>query len=170
MNVMDPDRVFKGAEFNLLLPMKGRGHGKCRMGGKDVGGLLTVLPLRFSPQLAAFAAFCTLMAQKPSAGPLPTRGAAGSRPHGSARSLPDHPRARLTHACVFLAGFDTSASTACLKTLGKAEAVCCWSFLVPLFASRVKGTYCTGRQKVLIKCLQNTLRSLDEKMPLNCKV
>lgn len=47
MNVMDPDRVFKGAEFNLLLPMKGRGHGKCRMGGKNTGGLLTVLPNAF---------------------------------------------------------------------------------------------------------------------------
>lgn len=162
MNVMDPDRVFKGAEFNLLLAMKGRGHGKCRMGGTNIGGLLTVLPPHFSSQLAASAAFCTPMAQKPSASPLPARGAAGSHPHGSAQGLPYRPRARLTRAVFSFAG---SGSTACLKTLGKAEVVCCWCFLVPLFASRVKGTstYRTGRQKVLIKSLQNTLRSLDEK-------
>lgn len=48
MNVMDPDRVFKGAEFNLLLPMKGKGHGKCRMGGKNIGGLLTCISVHSS--------------------------------------------------------------------------------------------------------------------------
>lgn len=51
MNVMDPDRVFNGAEFNLLLPMKGGGHGKYKMGGKNTGVSLPVLPRHRSSQL-----------------------------------------------------------------------------------------------------------------------
>lgn len=88
MNVMDPDRVFKGAEFNLLLPMKGRGHGKCRMGGKNTGGLLTVLPMRFGSQLGASGAFCILTAQKAGASPLPSRDATGSTSAAVPRVLP----------------------------------------------------------------------------------
>lgn len=91
MNVMDPDRVFKGAEFNLLSPMKGRGHGKCRMGGKNTGGLLTVLPMHFSLQPGGSGAFCILTAQKPTASPLPSQDAGGSHPCGCTQSFACRP-------------------------------------------------------------------------------
>lgn len=120
VNVMDPDRVFKGAEFNLLLPMKGRGRGKCRIGGMNTGGLLPVLPMHFCSQLGAF---CMLTAENLSTSPLLSWDAAASPEclspvmlfvaagEGAVAFC-----SRSTHACVVVADFGCLWFD-CVKTL-----------------------------------------------------
>lgn len=158
VNVMDPDRVFKCAEFNLLLPMKGRGCGKFKIGGMNTGGFLPVLPMHFCSQLGGSGAFCLLTAENLSTSPLPSWDAAGSPLMSEPRvslvtlslwlqekvlwlSAPVQPMSVLS-----LLTWDVSGLTV-QKPFKRAQIVDCWCFLMPLLAYLVKGTstYCTWR-------------------------
>lgn len=151
MNVLDPDRVFKGTAFNLLLLMKGRGHRKCRMGGKDTGALLSVLTTHLSWQHDA----------KPCSAATPQ----AASPMGAGCGCRESNVVALLWCLHGLLWMPLAQNP--FKGASLVDSWCC---LIPLFAYLAVGSITCGREVWWNVCKVLWCRWMKKMMLLNCKV